>query len=240
MSPFRELAFKAALALSEQGKPSPPLRATPAEVWDTFFAYASLLLGGSSLIVSLPELIALTVIKARSGWDGCAAVELTILCGVSVAMGMLSFCVLGSSKCAVALQWSLGAAEAALAMVMIGVGTSVLASDGIESCYTAAISTVCGFLALVEGVPSLGFWTALLAIRCYRDTPELPLVNLYSLLPSPTVERMLRVPLSMRAATLFEVAEADAGGGSSSGKVEPSEREERMEEGGGVPLVPAV
>lgn len=204
---FRLASF-AAKALAA-GKPSPPLRAEPATIWNVFFLYASLVLGGSSLIISLPELIVLAVLKSRDGWEGCAAVDLTVLVGCSVALGVLSFCISpwGSSALAIASQWALCATEAALATTMIGIGAQVLASSSIRSCYLAAVSLGCGVLALFEGLPTLGLWTALLALSWHRDSNELPLVNLYRMLPPQHVERALCVPQWMRASTLYAPAE---------------------------------
>lgn len=225
---FHRLAFFTAGLLSNPGySPStrhpppnrhPPLRVAPPAVWDAFFLYVIINLGGLSLSVSLPELMLLTPFKAMACdalgqplmvCDHCGAATLTALLASSVAAGVVSVLLCGSCRCVVAAQWLLSLLELCFSVAGVAVAGNVLTVEGVGACPTAAVSLACSLVELAEAMPFLALWTALLAVRCHRDTPGLPLVNLYVMLPPPWLERWLCIPHMLRASTLYQRCQCD-------------------------------
>lgn len=225
---FQRLAFFTAGMLSNPGhSPTtrqpppnrhPPLRVAPSVVWDAFFLYVVINLGGLSLSVSLPELLLLTPFKAMACdalgqplmmCDHCGAATLTALLASSVLAGVVSVVLCGSCRCVVVAQWLLSLLELCFSATAVAVAGHVLTIEGVGVCPTTAVSLACSVIELAEAMPFLGVWTALLAVRCHRDTPGLPLVNLYVMLPPRWLERWLCMPHMLRASTLYQPCRCD-------------------------------
>ena len=204
---LKKLAFAFAEKLAA-GKPAPPLKYERARVWDAFFFYVGVLFAGTSLLYTLPELVALSVIKSHTGWDKCAGVPLTALVGSEVFTGIVSLFLIGGSVCQTASQFMCCLYEAAASLAILAIAAPVIATEGAAECGTAVASLACAFIGLVEGMPYVLGSFALLALSCYRHDPELPLVNLYANRPPRIMERSF-VPRRFWVSELYELPEGE-------------------------------
>lgn len=189
---------------SKHARPPPPLKAEPVVVWNVFFIYVALVIGGTSLAITLPEIIVLAPIKARHGWEYCEAVPLTALLGSEVGTGLLSSTVVGGSLPIVALQLFFVLYEAGATVASMIIATNVLMSEGVSECGTALASLVCAVLVFIENIPFVLLWMVLLNVRWHRDEPGMPLVAMHAILPPARWEKWLLPPF-MRKSTLYDL-----------------------------------